>query len=667
MYHYVRPDGELSDGVRGLSLSGFGEQLDHLCRLMEPIDWPVLAAQLGRGGQLPPQCFLLTFDDGLREHRQHVADELDRRGLHGVFFVPGVTMAERRLLPAHAIHALLTALGDEKFEAEVTRELGERSAEKPWARFLDETAARRMYHYETATRARMKYLLHMILPVELRNELVGALFERHVGSQREAAGRLYLSADDVRDLHSRGHAIGGHGYEHEPLTRLSAAQRRADLHRVGQLLSATLGRGPRPLALPFGAFNADVCAATHEAGFCAAFTTQESWLTPATNPLLLPRVDTIRVQDFATARFSPPQAKVASAHSAQFASAGAIARAAPAMVPEVRPAPISASPSPDGSPGSTNELALDAKRRSSLRCFLRAYWLRPENAMWMTLRSAALRTCSWQSPSADLCCGDGVFSFLHHGGQLDADFDVFLAGCDLQRAGQAGDMYDHADEKYQPKVTVPAAVTIDLGTDLKRNLLAKARRLNLYAAVVEHDHNRPLPLPSDHFRTVYCNAAYWLTDVDGFLAEVRRVLRPDGQAILHVKLDSFRKCSPAPFARLLGKDAVDRLSGNRLASWPTLADRKTWEQRFAAAGLAVEAATPFATTLHARLWEVGLRPIAPLVARLANAADAATRAAIKHEWVAMFEELCAPLCGYAAAASGEAVELQYVLRKNPLA
>lgn len=51
-----------------------------------------------------------------------------------------------------------------------------------------------------------------------------------------------------------------------------------------------------------------------------------------------------------------------------------------------------------------------------LKNFLNAYWLRPETALWRTLDVEAMRTFKVTSPSLDLGCGDGTFSFIRAGG-----------------------------------------------------------------------------------------------------------------------------------------------------------------------------------------------------------------------------------------------------------
>ena len=181
-----------------------------------------------------------------------------------------------------------------------------------------------------------------------------------------------------------------------------------------------------------------------------------------------------------------------------------------------------------------------------LRRFLGAYWLRPENAFWMALRSEALAFVAdpgqqaWATPSIDLSCGDGVFTFLHAGGVFDDDFDVFRDAAPLDDLhDEQADMFDHLGKHCSPAVVSPPAYRVDVGTDFKSNLLVKAGFLDLYGELVVHDNNRPLPFDTGAFRTVYCNAAYWVENIDGFLSEIRRITAGDGRVLLQVKLAAY--------------------------------------------------------------------------------------------------------------------------------
>ena len=67
-----------------------GRQLDHLLERYDPIDPRQLEATLQRGPATDQPLALFTFDDGLRNHYEVAAPELERRGARGVFCIPAV-------------------------------------------------------------------------------------------------------------------------------------------------------------------------------------------------------------------------------------------------------------------------------------------------------------------------------------------------------------------------------------------------------------------------------------------------------------------------------------------------------------------------------------------------------------------------------------------------
>ena len=304
-------------------------------------------------------------------------------------------------------------------------------------------------------------------------------------------------------------------------------------------------------------------------------------------------------------------------------------------------------------------------RQDLLRRFLNAYWLRPENAFWMSLRSLALSTCPLDSTSIDVACGDGIFSFLHCGGELSPSFDVFQGAGHLDRVtSQSADMFDCCSDRYAPEVVRRPDRGFDRGCDLKPALLEKAAALNFYPELIQHDCNHPLPFADETFSTVYCNSAYWMDDVDGFLQQLRRVTRRDGSVILHVKLADMHDYTLRRFRSQLGDKFLDIIDRGRRDCWPTVANRSQWETRFDQAGLSILQATPFVTRTHAQIWDVGLRPIAPLLVRMANHLTPQTRDEIKRDWVALFQDLLEHICRPdfdLFPESSEPAEIQYVL------
>lgn len=284
----------------------------------------------------------------------------------------------------------------------------------------------------------------------------------------------------------------------------------------------------------------------------------------------------------------------------------------------------------------------------------------------MSLRSAALAQVGGPAIDADISCGDGIFSFIHAGGRFDESFDVFGATGHLKQITRSNaDMFDFPAADYSPQVTQPPMRRVRIGTDLKPALLDKARALDFYDELFLHDANEPQPFEDESFETVYCNSAYWVARIDLLLSELRRVTRSNGRIVLHVKLASMRDYTLERFRGRLGGEVLRILGRGRIECWPTLASRREWERRFADAGLSIESCTPFITRTHAVLWDVGLRPIAPLLVRMTRELSPATRAAIKRDWVALFESLLQPLCDPTFELfddRAEPAEVQYVLR-----
>jgi len=301
MFHYVHDQFSGSDqishvgkGVRGLSVAQFEAQLDLLTSQLTPLDWATLSTGLRGKGEAPRQSFLLTFDDGLREHAEIVLPILKRRGLCGIFFVPGSVLAKPKMLCAHEIHLLIECMGEEAFAEAFRGALAEMNANCVLTE-AETAEAHKTYHYEAPPLARLKFLLHMKLPLATRAVVTSRLLAKHVGPQEEWARRWYLTSEQVREIHAAGHVIGGHSFAHDPYARLSAETLERDIGRCAWSLRNILGQGERPFAYPFGSVHSRSADLLRAAGFTKAFGTQSTWLTRESQSMNLPRIDTIHV------------------------------------------------------------------------------------------------------------------------------------------------------------------------------------------------------------------------------------------------------------------------------------------------------------------------------------------------------------------------------------
>jgi SAM-dependent methyltransferase len=272
-------------------------------------------------------------------------------------------------------------------------------------------------------------------------------------------------------------------------------------------------------------------------------------------------------------------------------------------------------------------------------------WLRPENALWRALNCKALEDVTFSSPSLELSCGDGVFSFLLAGGNFDTSFDIFKGAGDLDNFYDNADIYDAAPSDYDPAIAARPDRTIDVGCDWKPNLLEKADSLGLYDELTEHDNNEPLPFDDDKFRTIYSNSVYWIENVDLHLSEIKRVLADDGKAILQLKTPAIRdflNLLRNSYTDELGENLIDTIDRGRSDHYAHVYHDEGWTERLEDAGLQVVDRRPTATWVHTRMWDIGLRPISPLMIKMANSLSDEQRVMIKEEWIDTWEQMLRP-------------------------
>lgn len=172
----------------------------------------------------------------------------------------------------------------------------------------------------------------------------------------------------------------------------------------------------------------------------------------------------------------------------------------------------------------------------------------------------------------------------------------------------------------------------------------KAKALGLYETLIIHDANTPLPLADASVSTLFSNILCWFDRVDAALAEIARVLTPKGSATVLV-----------PDAALRDFYIHYRYVVGRGWNWMSLLDMRRhshirhqlpqaeWERRFRAAGLRVKDHRAYLSSRLIEIHEVGLRPLSPVLIKMANRLMATDRLEIKREWVECCMALALPM------------------------
>lgn len=269
---------------------------------------------------------------------------------------------------------------------------------------------------------------------------------------------------------------------------------------------------------------------------------------------------------------------------------------------------------------------------------LNVWWLRPEQALWDSIASQRIAKYSFIQPIIDIGSGNGIFSFITAGGAFSPEYDWFVnTRLDQQDIYDARQQFRAADF-----ITRVPSYQIDYAFDHKANLLDQALSLGFYRNGKVGDADQRLPFDDGSFQTVFSNILYWLKDLDAALREIRRILRPEGRAILCMIDSEFTTYCESYQWRKRNSEWLRRLNAGRsdCIQWML-----TWDEllrHVKTAGFQVIEQEYYLSPQALQFWDVGLRPYARPLIRMSSLLSPADRRGIKQEWVKTCYDLFLP-------------------------
>ncbi len=294
-------------------------------------------------------------------------------------------------------------------------------------------------------------------------------------------------------------------------------------------------------------------------------------------------------------------------------------------------------------------------RREYLQRLLVPMWLRPESALWYAHEAYVARKWlgSFESPSLELGCMEGVSTFVMLGGEFGLGFDVYRDVEWSERSHRWGsladDYYDKPPATADVDITSRPAERFDAGLAWKRSHVEKAARLGIHDKLVEHDPNEPLAMfEDDAFALVWGPNLYWIDRFEQMLGELRRIVRPDGRIVTVLPDRSALDHMLHRFADSTDREWIANLDRGRHANISRQARTDDeWREFFSGAGLSVSRHEAFLPQIVFQVSDIGLRPLFPVLMNVyetlrAKSEDDLLR--IKQHWLEVTEEFLAPLC-----------------------
>src|SRR5262245_8909497 len=296
MYHYIRDlPNTAFPKIKGMLTRDFREQLTTLQSRYE-MGTLESALDFMRGAYRPRRdLYLLTFDDGLKEHYAEIAPILIDRGIQGVFFVVTSCLDGAYVAPVHLNHFLMAALSFEEYRHAFLARLNELEPDTTTSTTADNDAAQHAYPWDNPEVALFKYLVNFVLNRGLRDRVLKRLFEEKIGAVDSFGQELYFDAKEAKQMQAEGMIIGGHSHEHKPLSSLSESELKSDLNACHRSLTQKLlPQDFWPFCYPYGqrnSFDNDVIRQLQKLGFSCSFSSEAGANHPGDDLFTLRRLD----------------------------------------------------------------------------------------------------------------------------------------------------------------------------------------------------------------------------------------------------------------------------------------------------------------------------------------------------------------------------------------
>lgn len=268
-----------------------------------------------------------------------------------------------------------------------------------------------------------------------------------------------------------------------------------------------------------------------------------------------------------------------------------------------------------------------------LKNHLNIWWLRPESALWDAIASATISQSNIETPSLDLGCGNGLFSFITAGGQFSEDYDWFM-NVDAEGFWDNNDIFDIDREiVISDQIIKKPRYKFTWGLDHKINLLNQAKKLDFYEKLVLHDANDTLPFPDESFKTVFCNILYWLKNPETALNEISRILEDGGRALLCIPNSNFYDYCESYRWKEKQSDLLKILNRGRSDNMFWLTNRKDFSTLAKRNDLSVVRHQYYLSAYTLKIWDFGLRPFSPYLIFMTNKLSVTERKEVKVEWM----------------------------------
>lgn len=246
MYHYVRPLDKVENGnLRYLTTDQFKSQLDFFEKkfgILSPDEF-----KHNFENKINTNKVFLTFDDGLKDHYEHVFPIMKERGLRGIFFIPTSIFDCEIILKVHKVHHLLSKYDSKKLYKDCL-DLIDLSIIK-----LNNYSSSEIYKY--SKHDDYEYKVKRLFNYELNHRygeiILEKIFENYAIS-RDLFKKTYLTRNQLIEMKEDGQIIGSHTVNHKILSSLKYEIQKLEILESFKSLSEFYSSNFKAISYPYG-------------------------------------------------------------------------------------------------------------------------------------------------------------------------------------------------------------------------------------------------------------------------------------------------------------------------------------------------------------------------------------------------------------------------------
>ncbi|EAL7595615.1 polysaccharide deacetylase [Campylobacter jejuni subsp. doylei] len=250
MYHYIRESLKQLPKFRYLHIENFKKQLDFFEKEFGFVTYdeflylkenPLFCNKL-------KNKILLTFDDGLKDHYNYVFNELVKRKLFGIFFVPTRIFKQKKALDVHRIHYLLGKMGggillNTAYNI-IKPNILKKSSLKLFKNYYQELN-------DDKNTKDFKLLFNYFIKPKNKEKILDEIVA-HFWNDEEIFNNLYLNKDELKIMSENDMLIASHSSTHLSFKTLDICNQKYELQTSISFLNSFIKQPIQLFSYPYG-------------------------------------------------------------------------------------------------------------------------------------------------------------------------------------------------------------------------------------------------------------------------------------------------------------------------------------------------------------------------------------------------------------------------------